>query len=341
MKVLITGAGGYLGKILGLYLESKNHQVLRVDRISAADVGAKSAYVQCDLATESLSSKISNKENIDAVIDLATEIDFAVNSQRSLYRNNTACVENILNFCKERSINKYIYTSSNSVYLGNQTNPIREEDSPLPTDAYGKSKYDSEQYLLKNSGDVGIDIVRCPNIIDAGRVGMLSILFELLQSDATLWVIGKGNIRHQCIYAQDLCDAIEKLLFYKGSITLNIGSDNVPSFADMFARLASYVGSRSKIRGLPAGLVVPMLKLLYKAGLSPMGPYQFRMLTREFIFDTSRIRKELGWSPTKTNAEMMEVAYDFYIKNKEKAVGSANSAPVNMGVLSLLKFIKF
>lgn len=319
MRIIVAGSNGYFGKILVDYLRAKGNEILCVDKTAPTREISKE-YIQCDLSKDSLSSKIPVAVTIDAVIDLATEIDFAVNDQDALYRNNAKCVKNLLSFCKERSIKRYVYTSSNSIYLGNRTNPISEKETPIPIDEYGKSKWDSEIFLRKHSEDVFVNIIRCPNIVDAGRVGMLSILFELLEANSTLWVVGNGQIKHQCIYAQDLCCAIEKFLFYQGSATVNIGSDNVPFFSEMFHDLATYVGSKSKIRGLPKWLVIPLMKVLYKLGLSPMGPYQFRMLTREFVFDTSEIKRVLNWAPTLDNAEMFRLAYDHYISNKKSMI---------------------
>ena len=73
-----------------------------------------------------------------------------------------------------------------------------------------------------------------------------------------------------------------------------------------------------------------------------MGPYQFRMLTMDFEFDISKIKKQLNWKPTKTNAEIIRIAYDFYIKNINSSVKklNASSRPVNMKILNILKFIK-
>jgi nucleoside-diphosphate-sugar epimerase len=278
----------------------------------------------------------------DVVIHLASLIDFAVKSQKSLYETNMLAARNLISMLGSYGSKKVIFTSSNSIFLGNKKSFIESDEKPLPVDEYGRSKLDSENLFLACSG-IDVNILRCPNIIDAGRVGMLSILFELIRNNSTLWVINGGGIRHQCLYAQDLNLAIEKLINYRGTTVHNIGSDRVPTFNEIFNDLIKTAHSKSKIRSIPGFLVIPLMKLLYKVGISPLGPYQFRMLTQNFIFDLSRIKKDLDWSPSKNNTEILEIAYNFYLKNYNDIIknGSANSAPVNMGILSILKYIRF
>jgi UDP-glucose 4-epimerase len=251
--------------------------------------------------------------------------------------------KNLIYIGKKLKIKNFIFTSSNSIFLGNDKSFIFDDEVPIQLDMYGKSKYESELILNENQYLFNINILRCPNIIDVGRVGMLSILFELLQANATLWVINSGKIKHQCLFAQDLNSVIFKLIFEKKSNVFNIGSDNVPTFLTMYLQLIEWSGSKSNVRSLPNFLVIPILKILYRLNLSPLGPYQFRMLTSDFIFDLSKIKKTLNWFPTKTNSEILLLAYNYYVENKQtiRTNQSANSKSVNLGLLSILKFIKF
>jgi UDP-glucose 4-epimerase len=49
--------------------------------------------------------------------------------------------------------------------------------------------------------------LRCPTIIDSGRLGLLAILFEFIEDGKKVWVVGDGGNRYQFIYAQDLATA--------------------------------------------------------------------------------------------------------------------------------------
>ena len=342
LNILITGASGFFGTILFKELSQDGHFVVGLDLVTSKSIPLKSQVI-CDLRIyKSIIDELANY-NFDVIIHLAAQIDFAISDQKLLYKNNVESTKNISEYAKYKNVKRLIFTSSNSIFLGLTKSIIMHSDEPYPIDYYGKSKRDSEIILCEYKKNFHVNILRCPNIIDSGRVGMLSILFELLKSNATLWVLDKGIIKHQCLYAQDLCLAITKLLTLNKSITLNIGSDNVMSFFDVFNKLIAKSRSKSKIRSLPIFLILPLIKLLYLFRLSPLGPYQFRMLTKNFEFDLSVIRKELNWHPSKDNFEMLHLAYSYYLNNldKIKQNGSANGSKINMGVLRVLKYIKW
>jgi nucleoside-diphosphate-sugar epimerase len=339
MKILISGINGYFANILSGELLKSGHKLTGIDR-KITNYNKNIEYFKYDLSKENLIDSPLRFRKFDILIDLAADIDFSVTSQDELYKNNIAIPMNLLEYCKLTGVKRYIYTSSNSVYLGNSGSFFSEGVPPMPIDEYGRSKFFAEEYLINNKENILVNILRCPNIIDAGRVGMLSILFDLLKYNATIWIVGDGSVRHQCLYAKDLCSAIKKLFFYNKSSIFNIGSDAVPTFKDLFIRLVAKSKSSSKIRGLPRFLVIPIMKFLYWLGLSPMGPYQFRMLTKEFIFDTNLIKNELSWCPTKNNIEMLELAYEHYLDEANVTSNSANGNPVSPGILSILKYVK-
>ena len=77
--------------------------------------------------------------------------------------------------------------------------------------------------------------------------------------------------------------------------------------------------------------------------LSPLGPYQYRMIAEDFVFDTSRIKKLIEWQPTLTNGEMLWRAYRYYQENRREIENrsevSAHRQQAAMGILKLLKLI--
>ena len=342
MNILITGSSGYFGRILVKFLVSQGYSCFGVDLIECEDHSLKD-FLRVDLLDVDLVKPFFIENKINIIIHLASQIDFAVDSQKSLYENNLNITKNIISLASEFKIKKIIFTSSNSIYLGNKNGEISEETQPIPIDKYGLSKLDCEKILIKNNDVVEVNIIRCPNIIDAGRIGMLSILFELLEVGATLWVLKEGNIRHQTLYAEDLCRAIKCLLLYRGSTVHNIGCDEVLSFKEIFSYLIKISNSKSRIRNIPSLFAIPALKIFHFFKISPLGPYQFRMLTNNFIFQTSKIKYDLNWAPTKNNAEILGIAYKYYIehKNQKIIIKSANSGKVKMGVLSILKLIRY
>ena len=85
------------------------------------------------------------------------------------------------------------------------------------------------------------------------------------------------------------------------------------------------------------------MRVTYKLGLSPLGPYHRRMIAESFKFDTSKAKLELGWSPTLTNEEILLKAFEYYKKNKNDILSrtnvSAHNTVTKAGIINLLKII--
>jgi hypothetical protein len=101
-------------------------------------------------------------------------------------------------------------------------------------------------------------------------------------------------------------------------------------------------GSGSRVRSLPKGPTLAAMKLAHHLHLSPLGPYHYRMIAEDFVFDTTRIKRELGWKPTLTNGEMLVRAYRYYAERRSEIHArenvSAHSKPAAMGLIRVLKW---
>ncbi len=344
MASLITGGSGYLGGLLAQRLSKDPQDFICVDILPQSITCKNGTYYHADLCDCPLIEKIFARHPIDHVFHFAAQLDFQTKSQKSLYNNNVQSTKNIAELCKRFKVKKLIYTSSNSVYLGNQfLRPFSEGDIPTPIDAYGKSKVYCEKLLESYKDHFDYCIFRCPNIMDAGRVGMLSILFDFIRENRICWMIGNGRSNHQCLYAQDLFEAMFLTLKLKGPHTFNIGAERTSTIKEMCTDLIVHAQSRSKIKAIPQNVLVPLLKFFHRCGLSPLGPYQFRMLTNDFSFNISHVQSVLHWQPTLSNSEMLIKAYDSYINNlgsfSSDSEISANRSQVKMGIINIVKIL--
>jgi nucleoside-diphosphate-sugar epimerase len=236
-----------------------------------------------------------------------------------------------------------VFTSSNCLWAKNFGRPVRETDSPNPVEIYGKSKLEGEKILSKYKKDFNAVIFRCPTIIDEGRLGLLAILFEFIEENRKVWLVGKGENIYQFIYAKDLVDACIRALSYKKSNLFNIGSDNVSSLREVYDYVIKKSSSHSRIVSLPKKPSIFLMKLAHFLNISPLGPYHYKMIAESFVFDTSKIKKELSWRPSLNNKEMLYKAYLYYKKNKslihKRKNVSAHKQPSKMGVIRILKWI--
>jgi nucleoside-diphosphate-sugar epimerase len=158
-----------------------------------------------------------------------------------------------------------------------------------------------------------------------------------------VWVVGKGDNRYQFVYAPDLADACVRAVEVPGPGTYNVGSDHVKTLREVYEHVIAGAGTGARVASLPRAPTVAAMRLASALHLSPLGPYHWRMIAEDFMFDTSRIKAELGWSPTLTNEEMLAEAYKGYDRDHEeihhRSDVSAHRQPAKMGAIRILKWL--
>ena len=178
--------------------------------------------------------------------------------------------------------------------------------------------------------------------MDEGRLGLLAILFEFINEGRKVWVVGGGENVYQFIYAPDLINACKLALRRGASGVFNIGSDNVRSFREVYGYVIEKAGTGARVASLPKGPALFAMKAAHLLGVSPLGPYQYKMIAEDFVFDTGKIKAELRWEPTLTNEEMLYKSYRYYHENladiKGRSDVSAHRRAAKMGIIRLLKW---
>ena len=340
---LITGGAGFFGSILKKELLAKGHKCVSIDLCPDPDKHENLTSILGDIRDKELVEKIFSENQFDAVFHMAAMLAHDRKRINNLWTSNVDGTEIIADACIRHDVNKLVFTSSNCLWAKNFDDPVTEAEEPDPIEIYGKCKIEEEKILFARKDKLNSVIFRCPTIMDEGRLGLLSILFEFIDENRKLWMVGDGNNRYQFIYAKDLANACELALNYQGTTVFNIGSDNVKTFNEVYSYVIEHGKSKSRLAHFPKWVIIPCMKLASKLGISPLGPYQYKMIASTFVFDTSKIKKELGFQPTKTNEEMLLRAYEFYHQNR-KAIEhrtnvSAHNECAKMGVIRLLKWL--
>ena len=156
-------------------------------------------------------------------------------------------------------------------------------------------------------------------------------------------MVGDGENRYQFVYAQDLVNACIKALQYNKSEIFNIGSDNVESFNKVYRYVIEQTNSKSKLVHMPKWLMILGMKICFALRISPLGPYQYKMISANFVFDTTKIKQKLGFQSTLKNEEMLLKAYNYYHTHKQDILNrtnvSAHKSVAKMGIIKLIKLI--
>lgn len=337
--ILITGGAGFLGSLLKNRLLQLGYKCVSIDLQEDNTTHPLLQNIKGDIRNTQLLRNIFSEHKFKAVLHCAAILAHDTKDKNFLWESNVKGTRNIAEMAKEYNVGKIVFISSNCLWAKNFGRPLTEEDKPEPIEVYGKSKLEGEKILLSYS-EFNTVIIRCPTIIDAGRLGLLSILFEFIKAGKKVWVVGDGSNRYQFIYAEDLIEGIIKSISYPGTEIFNIGSDNVQTLRNVYGYVIEKATSKSRIASLPKKLTLAGMRLCHKLGISPLGPYHYKMIAEDFIFDTTKIKNKLNWQPTLTNGEMLYKAYDFFANEyKGGEQLSSHRKPAKMGIIRILKWI--
>jgi len=188
MKILVTGASGYIGSHTCLELLNSDFEVLAVDNLSNSkqeslvrvqDITKKKLnFIQTDLLEYQDLSKIFLKYKIDAVIHFAGHKSVAesvINPLKYLH-NNVVSTINLCHLMDLHKIKYLVFSSSATVYGQPDRVPIKEDDKLSPNNPYGQSKLTIENFLRNlYSLDDGwnISILRYFNPVGAHQSGSI------------------------------------------------------------------------------------------------------------------------------------------------------------------------
>jgi nucleoside-diphosphate-sugar epimerase len=281
MRVLVTGASGFLGGFACAELRARGHAVTAlVRRPGSAPPGCEE--VRADLAGEPTAlTEAVGAARPDCVLHLAAEIA----TQRDLARIaavNVVGTGHLLDACATAGSPKVVFAST--VVTGDAHGAVLDEDSVLPVEtAYGRSKQEGER-LLRASGLPGV-VVRPSHVYGPGG-WFADELVKRLRQPGRFAVVGRGENWWDVVHVEDvaraLCDAAESA---PAGSTYHVVDDAPIRLADFVATIASALG-------IGAPRHVPQWIARIAAGSDPVAA-----VTRSARSSNARIKRELGWTP--------------------------------------------
>jgi UDP-glucose 4-epimerase len=339
---LVTGGAGFFGGLLKSEILDAGHRCISVDLCPDDLAHPNLRSIRLDIRDRIALDRVFASESIDGVAHCAASLAHGCKNETDLWTSNVDGTRNVMDAMRKHGVSHLVFTSTNCLWGEGLKRPVREDDVPNPVEVYGRSKLEAE-HVIREYQDLTSVIIRCPTIIDFGRLGLLSILFEFIHEGRRVWAVGGGHNRYQFIYAKDLANACMLAFDYSESDTFHIGSDDVKSIAEVYEYVVRNAGSKSKVSALPLAATLAAMKLAYHLKLSPLGPYHYKMIAEDFLFDTSKIKDRLGWRPTLTNEQMLWRAYQYYYENRNEIENRRNVSDhrraADMGVIRLLKWV--
>lgn len=323
MKHIIIGGDGFVGSRLAADLTAMGEEVLVAD-IQKSDHAhyAKVPFVKMDVTkAESVESLPLSQD--DLVYNLSAKMLSPIVTRKERHEFfwpvNYHGTQNILTWMEKNGANRLVHFTTDMIYGHSVTVPQDEDHPANPLGEYGESKLATER-LAQSYRDKGfrIPIFRPRLIIGPGRLGILVKLFKLIDMNLPVPMIGSGKNPYQFISVFDCasaCVAAWKADFPNSAY--NLGSDDPPPVRKLLGDLIKHAGSKSILLPTPAPLVKLTLDALDAVNFPIMDPEQYKIADEICILDTSRAKRELGWTPKHRDEDMLLAAYTEYRKAKD------------------------
>jgi nucleoside-diphosphate-sugar epimerase len=298
MKILITGATGFVGKHLVRHYVGQGHEVIALGRRAQPPIewNAQVQYIQADI-TQKLPT-IPCDICIHAAAKASEDGDWS-----SFLNTNFTGTANVFNSTK--NCQQFTYISSSSVY-GQQSAPHIEEEAVRfdELNFYGKTKRMAEDFLripLLTSKVPSITILRPRAIYGPNDSVLLPRLLRLCKGPFLLMPNGL-KVQTSLTSIFNLIDAIDQVILKKpkGIQTFNISDQQEYEMGKVVKMLCEKVLEKSLIPVyLPLRLVEAWLHFKSKClGIAGLSANALQFVRHDHILDNSKIEKELGFSPS-------------------------------------------
>ncbi|WP_341582329.1 SDR family oxidoreductase [Marinobacter metalliresistant] len=310
MRVLLTGATGFIGRRLA-------HQLDQSDRVSLACAVRQSGTAVC------------GKEFVVGELNTSTDWVAALNTQdlvihaaarAHVMRDETedplaeyrkVNVDGTLNLARQAAkagVRRFIFISSIKVN-GEHTplnQPFRPDDKPAPEDAYGISKMEAEQALQALAEETGMEVViiRPPLVYGPGVKGNFATMIKLLEKGLPL-PLGAIHNKRSLVALDNLVDLIITCIDHPraGNQVFLAGDGEDLSATELLRGIGKAMGKPARLIPVPAGV------LMFGAGLLGKTAVAQRVLGSLQV-DISKARNLLGWEPPFSVEEGLRRCFD-------------------------------
>ncbi|MFI5416667.1 MAG: NAD-dependent epimerase/dehydratase family protein [Nitrososphaerales archaeon] len=247
LRLLVSGCTGFIGSNLMPKLTKLGHHV---EGISRKPAKSNHKIHIANLRSEHLAKKIKTK-SFDAIIHLAADTD--EKDLPSMFSDNVVTTLNILEFAREKKINKLIFVSGHNVYSPSKALPIGEDSTIAPFTNYGCTKLLSENLVsyYNHKFDIDVILLRVSVIYGDGQPQRSTISkFIANYKDSKEILLHKyqnGFQKVDLIHVSDVCDAIIRALDSKKKFAIyNIASGKPSTVKDISKILRMHNQSSSR-----------------------------------------------------------------------------------------------
>lgn len=277
MKILVTGAIGFIGYHLTTSLLSQGYQVIGVDnindyystelkysRLERIHSHSKSKYfkfIKLDIADKDAILDLFKNEKFDIVFNLAAQagVRYSIDNPHAYVKSNLLGFSNILEGCRHNQIKHLIYASSSSVYGLNKKQPFSTSDRvDYPISLYAATKKSNELMAHSYSHLFGFPTTGLRFFTVYGPFGRPDMAYykftQKIIDGETIDVYNNGNMKRDFTYIDDIIEGLIGIMDTAPSKTyrlFNIGNNNPITLREFISAIEKAVGKKAKENLLP------------------------------------------------------------------------------------------
>ena len=326
--VLITGGAGFIGSHVVRRLVSKypGYTIVNADKLTYAGnlgnlAGLEEApnyqFRRVDIVDKEAVGALFREFGFDGVIHLAAEshVDRSITSPDEFIYTNIIGTVNLLMAFREtfpgRDVRKIFYHISTDEVYGSLEHGgfFTEETAYDPRSPYSASKASSDHMVRAFGNTYGLPwvISNCSNNYGPNQFPekLIPLTINNIKTGKPIPVYGKGENIRDWLFVEDHASAID-LIFHEGKAgeTYNVGGDNEWKNIDLVRLLCRIMDEKlGKTAGSSEKLITYVTD---RAG------HDLR-----YAIDSSKLQKELGWRPSVTFEQGMEMTVDWYLANEK------------------------
>ncbi len=327
-KILITGGAGFIGShVVRLFVQKyPEYKIFNLDALTYAgnlenitdiEKAPNYTFVKGDITDESFIENLFAEHQFDGVVHLAAEshVDRSITDPMAFVKTNVIGTVNLLNASRKLWANnlegkRFYHISTDEVYGSLGAEGLFTETTAYdPNSPYSASKASSDHFVRAYGETYGLPyvITNCSNNYGPNHFPekLIPLFINNIINNKPLPVYGDGNYTRDWLFVKDHAIAID-LVFHHGQNhqTYNIGGFNEWKNIDLVKLLCHKMDVKL---GRTAGESAQLITYV-----KDRPGHDLR-----YAIDANKINKELGWNPSVTFEQGLEVTIDWYLNNQE------------------------